>query len=200
MALLLFAGTVGKSAQWPLHVWLPDAMEGPTPVSATIHAAAMVSAGVFMIVRIFPLIAVGMGPEGSPAVGWVIAGIGAFTALMAATIAVAQNDVKGVLAYSTISQLGFMVAAIGIGAYVAGAFHLITHGFFKALLFLASGSVIHGMEHGAEHVHDHHTDPQDMRYMGGLRKKMPRTFWTFLDWRYGAFWFALHHRRFLVEG
>jgi NADH-quinone oxidoreductase subunit L len=180
MSLLLFSGTVGKSSQWPLHVWLPDAMEGPTPVSATIHAAAMVSAGIFMIVRIFPLIAVGMGPQGSPAVGWVIAGIGAFTALMAATIAVAQNDVKGVLAYSTISQLGFMVAAIGIGAYVAGAFHLITHGFFKALLFLASGSVIHGMEHGAEHVHDHHTDPQDMRYMGGLRKKMPRTFWTFL--------------------
>lgn len=180
MALLLFAGTVGKSAQWPLHVWLPDAMEGPTPVSATIHAAAMVSAGVFMIVRIFPLIAVGAGPEGSAAVGWIIAGIGAFTALMSATIAVAQYDVKGVLAYSTISQLGFMVAAIGMGAYVAAAFHLITHGFFKALLFLASGSVIHGMEHGAGEVHDHHTDPQDMRYMGGLRHKMPRTFWTFL--------------------
>ncbi|MCA9935501.1 MAG: NADH-quinone oxidoreductase subunit L [Anaerolineales bacterium] len=180
IALLLFTGTVGKSAQWPLHVWLPDAMEGPTPVSATIHAAAMVSAGVFMIVRIFPLIAVGMGPQGSSTVGWVIAGIGAFTALMSATIAVAQYDVKGVLAYSTISQLGFMVAAIGTGAYVAAAFHLVTHGFFKALLFLASGSVIHGMEHGAQHVHDHHTDPQDMRYMGGLRKKMPRTFWTFL--------------------
>ena len=178
MALLIFTGTVGKSAQWPLHVWLPDAMEGPTPVSATIHAAAMVSAGVYLIVRIFPLIAVGI--EGNPAVSWVIAGIGAFTALMAATIAVAQNDVKGVLAYSTISQLGFMVAAIGIGAYIAAAFHLITHAFFKALLFLASGSVIHGMEHGAEHVHDHHTDPQDMRYMGGLRKKMPITFWTFL--------------------
>lgn len=177
MALLIFTGTVGKSAQWPLHVWLPDAMEGPTPVSATIHAAAMVSAGVYLIVRIFPLIAVAI--EGSGA-GWVIAGIGAFTALMAATIAVAQNDVKGVLAYSTISQLGFMVAAVGIGAYIAAAFHLITHAFFKALLFLASGSVIHGMEHGAEHVHDHHTDPQDMRYMGGLRKKMPITFWTFL--------------------
>ncbi|GJM39903.1 MAG: NADH-quinone oxidoreductase subunit L [Ardenticatenaceae bacterium] len=177
MALLIFTGTVGKSAQWPLHVWLPDAMEGPTPVSATIHAAAMVSAGVYLIVRIFPLISVAI--EGTGA-GWVIAGIGAFTALMAATIAVAQNDVKGVLAYSTISQLGFMVAAIGIGAYIAAAFHLITHAFFKALLFLASGSVIHGMEHGAEHVHDHHTDPQDMRYMGGLRKKMPITFWTFL--------------------
>jgi NADH-quinone oxidoreductase subunit L len=140
----------------------------------------MVSAGVYLIIRIFPLIAVGMGPQGSPAVGFVIGGIGAFTALMAATIAVAQNDVKGVLAYSTISQLGFMVAAIGAGAYVAAAFHLITHGFFKALLFLASGSVIHGMEHGAHEVHDHHTDPQDMRFMGGLRKKMPITFWTFL--------------------
>ncbi len=180
MALLLFTGTVGKSAQWPLHVWLPDAMEGPTPVSAVIHAAAMVSAGVYLIVRIFPLIAVGMGPQGDPAVSLIIAGIGAFTALMAATIAVAQYDVKGVLAYSTISQLGFMVAAIGVGGYVAAAFHLITHGFFKALLFLASGSVIHGMEHGAHHVHDHHTDPQDMRFMGGLRHKMPATFMTFL--------------------
>ncbi|MDX1415649.1 MAG: NADH-quinone oxidoreductase subunit L [Candidatus Promineifilaceae bacterium] len=180
MSLLIFAGTVGKSAQWPLHVWLPDAMEGPTPVSAVIHAAAMVSAGVYLILRIFPLIAVGMGPEGAPVVGFIIGGIGAFTAFMAATIAVAQYDVKGVLAYSTISQLGFMVAAIGAGAYVAAAFHLITHGFFKALLFLASGSVIHGMEHGAHEVHDHHTDPQDMRFMGGLRKKMPATFWTFL--------------------
>lgn len=178
MALLLFTGTVGKSAQWPLHVWLPDAMEGPTPVSATIHAAAMVSAGVYLLLRIFPLIAVAI--HGAPAAGWIIAFIGAFTALMAATIAVAQNDVKGVLAYSTISQLGFMVAAVGIGAYIAAAFHLITHAFFKALLFLASGSVIHGMEHGADHVHDHHTDPQDMRYMGGLRHKMPITFWTFV--------------------
>ncbi len=178
MALLIFAGTVGKSAQFPLHVWLPDAMEGPTPVSATIHAAAMVSAGIYLILRIFPLIAVAIYK--APGTGWVIAGIGAFTALMAATIALAQNDVKGVLAYSTISQLGFMVAAIGIGAYIAAAFHLITHAFFKALLFLASGSVIHGMEHGAEHVHDHHTDPQDMRYMGGLKDKMPITFWTFV--------------------
>jgi NADH-quinone oxidoreductase subunit L len=178
MALLLFTGTVGKSAQWPLHTWLPDAMEGPTPVSAIIHAAAMVSAGVYMIVRIFPLIAVGI--EGNATVGLVIGGIGAFTALMAATIAVAQNDVKRVLAYSTISQLGYMVAAIGIGAYVAAAFHLITHAFFKALLFLGSGSIIHGMEHGAEHSHDHHTDPQDMMNMGGLRQKMPKTFWTFL--------------------
>ncbi|MCB8919622.1 MAG: NADH-quinone oxidoreductase subunit L [Ardenticatenaceae bacterium] len=178
MAILLFAGTVGKSAQWPLHVWLPDAMEGPTPVSAIIHAAAMVSAGVYLVVRLFPLVAV--ANESSAMVGLVIGGIGAFTAIMAATIAVAQNDVKRVLAYSTISQLGYMVAAVGIGAYVAAAFHLITHAFFKALLFLGSGSIIHGMEHGAEHVHDHHTDPQDMMNMGGLRKKMPYTFWTFL--------------------
>ncbi len=178
MSLMLFTGTVGKSAQWPLHVWLPDAMEGPTPVSAVIHAAAMVSAGVYLIVRIFPLIATAM--VGMPAVGLIIGGIGAFTALMAATIAVAQNDVKRVLAYSTISQLGYMVAAIGIGAYVAAAFHLLTHAFFKALLFLGSGSIIHGMEHGAEEVHDHHTDPQDMMNMGGLRHKMPLTFWTFV--------------------
>ena len=178
MVLLLFAGTVGKSAQWPLHVWLPDAMEGPTPVSAVIHAAAMVSAGVYMIVRIFPLIAVAV--EGLAGVEYIVGGIGAFTALMAATIALAQNDVKRVLAYSTISQLGYMVAAVGIGAYIPAAFHLITHGFFKALLFLGSGSIIHGMEHGAHEVHDHHTDPQDMAYMGGLRRKMPATFWTFL--------------------
>lgn len=178
MALLLFSGTVGKSAQWPLHVWLPDAMEGPTPVSAVIHAAAMVSAGVYLILRIFPLIAVAV--EGAGGVEIVIGGIGAFTAVMAATIAVAQNDVKRVLAYSTISQLGYMVAAVAIGAYIAAAFHLITHGFFKALLFLGSGSIIHGMEHGAEEVHDHHTDPQDMMNMGGLRKKMPATFWTFV--------------------
>ncbi len=178
MTLLIFAGTVGKSAQWPLHVWLPDAMEGPTPVSAVIHAAAMVSAGVYLILRIFPLIAVAI--DGVGGVEVVIGGIGAFTALMAATIAVAQNDVKRVLAFSTISQLGYMVAAVAIGAYVAAAFHLITHGFFKALLFLGSGSIIHGMEHGAEETHDHHTDPQDMMNMGGLRKKMPATFWTFL--------------------
>jgi len=178
MTLMLFTGTVGKSAQWPLHVWLPDAMEGPTPVSAIIHAAAMVSAGIFMLLRIFPIIAISI--DAVPYAGLIIAGIGAFTAFMAATIAVAQYDVKGVLAYSTISQLGFMVAAVGLGAYVPAAFHLITHAFFKALLFLASGSVIHGMEHGAIHVHDHHLDPQDMRNMGGLRHKMPVTFWTFV--------------------
>jgi NADH-quinone oxidoreductase subunit L len=153
-------------------------MEGPTPVSAVIHAAAMVSAGVYMLIRIFPLVATAMAEQ--PVVGLMIGGIGAFTAIMAATIALAQYDVKRVLAYSTISQLGYMVAAIGIGAYVAAAFHLITHAFFKALLFLGSGSIIHGMEAGAEHAHDHHTDPQDMRNMGGLRRKMPLTFWTFL--------------------
>lgn len=177
MALMVFTGTVGKSAQWPLHVWLPNAMEGPTPVSAVIHAAAMVSAGIYLLLRIFPLISVAI--NANPVFAFTIAGIGAFTALMAATIAVAQNDVKGVLAYSTISQLGFMVAAIGLGGYIAAAFHLITHAYFKALLFLCSGSVIHGMEHGAEHVHDHHTDPQDMLNMGGLKDKMPTTFWAF---------------------
>ncbi|MDF1500943.1 MAG: NADH-quinone oxidoreductase subunit L [Anaerolineales bacterium] len=180
VGLLLFIGTVGKSAQWPLHVWLPDAMEGPTPVSAMIHAATMVSAGVYLIVRTFPLLTAGWHAGGAltPTMT-VIAFIGAFTALFAATIAVAQNDVKRVLAYSTISQLGYMVAAVGIGAFVAAAFHLVTHAFFKALLFLGSGSVIHGMEHGVHDTHEH-VDPQDMFNMGGLRKKMPVTFWTFL--------------------
>jgi len=180
IGILLFFGTVGKSAQWPLHVWLPDAMEGPTPVSAMIHAATMVSAGVYLIVRFFPLLTVGWHEGGTltPTLT-LIAFIGAFTALFAATIAVAQNDIKRVLAYSTISQLGYMVAAIGIGAYIAAAFHLITHAFFKALLFLGSGSVIHGMEHGVHHTHDH-VDPQDMFNMGGLKDKMPVTFWTFL--------------------
>jgi NADH-quinone oxidoreductase subunit L len=181
IGLLLFIGTVGKSAQWPLHIWLPDAMEGPTPVSAMIHAATMVSAGVYMVIRIFPLLSAGW-VEGGPLTPTmnVVAFIGAFTALFAATIAVAQNDIKKVLAYSTISQLGFMIAALGVGAYVAAVFHLVTHAFFKALLFLGSGSVIHGMEHGVLHTGDHHVDPQDMWNMGGLRKKMPITFWTFL--------------------
>ena len=174
IGLLLFIGTVGKSAQFPLHVWLPDAMEGPTPVSAMIHAATMVSAGVYAVVRMFPLISL------DPQTMTIIAFIGAFTAIFAATIAVAQNDIKRVLAYSTISQLGFMIAALGIGAYVAAVFHLITHAFFKALLFLGSGSVIHGMEHGVLHTGNHHMDPQDMFNMGGLRRKMPITFWTFL--------------------
>jgi NADH-quinone oxidoreductase subunit L len=180
IGLLLFIGTIGKSAQWPLHVWLPDAMEGPTPVSAMIHAATMVSAGVFMVIRMFPLITAGWS-EGMPLTPTMsfIAFIGAFTALFAATIAVAQNDIKRVLAYSTISQLGFMIAATGIGAYVAAAFHLVTHAFFKALLFLDSGSVIHGMEHGILHTGEH-VDAQNMFNMGGLRKKMPVTFWIFL--------------------
>src|SRR5512140_2248862 len=174
IGLLLFIGTVGKSAQFPLHVWLPDAMEGPTPVSAMIHAATMVSAGVYAVIRMFPLTSL------DPQTMQIIAFIGTFTAIFAATIAVAQNDIKRVLAYSTISQLGFMLAAVGIGAYVAAVFHLITHAFFKALLFLGSGSVIHGMEHGVLHTGDHKVDPQDMFNMGGLRKKMPITFWTFL--------------------
>ncbi len=174
IGLLLFIGTIGKSAQFPLHVWLPDAMEGPTPVSAMIHAATMVSAGVYAVVRMFPLISL------DPRTMTIVAFIGAFTALFAATIAVAQNDIKRVLAYSTISQLGFMIAALGIGAYVAAVFHLITHAFFKALLFLGSGSVIHGMEHGVLHTGNHDVDPQNMFNMGGLRRKMPITFWTFL--------------------
>lgn len=179
IGILLFIGTIGKSAQFPLHIWLPDAMEGPTPVSAMIHAATMVSAGVYMVIRVFPILSAGSENGGTPAMA-VMAFIGAFTALFAATIAVAQNDIKRVLAFSTISQLGYMIAALGIGGYVAATFHLVTHAFFKALLFLGSGSVIHGMEHGVLHTGDHHVDPQDMTNMGGLRKKMPVTFWTFL--------------------
>ena len=180
IGLLLFVGTIGKSAQFSLHVWLPDAMEGPTPVSAMIHAATMVSAGVYMIIRIFPILSVGAHEGETTTVMMVIAFVGAFTALFAATIALAQNDIKRVLAYSTISQLGFMVAALGIGAYIAAVFHLVTHAFFKALLFLGSGSVIHGVEHGVLHTGSHDIDPQDMRNMGGLAEKMPITFWTFL--------------------
>jgi NADH-quinone oxidoreductase subunit L len=181
IGMLLFIGTIGKSAQFPLHVWLPDAMEGPTPVSAMIHAATMVSAGVYMVIRSFPLLSAGFAETHAltpPMIA--MAAIGAFTALFAATIAVAQNDIKRVLAYSTISQLGYMIAALGIGGFVAATFHLVTHAFFKALLFLGSGSVIHGMEHGVLHTGDHHVDPQDMYNMGGLRHKMPVTFWTFL--------------------
>ena len=179
IGILLFIGVVGKSAQFPLHVWLPDAMEGPTPVSAMIHAATMVSAGVYLAMRIFPLVSMGWtaGEPITPAMN-MMATIGAFTALFAATIAVAQNDIKRVLAFSTISQLGYMIAALGVGAYTAAVFHLMTHAFFKALLFLGSGSVIHGMEHGVLHTGEH-IDPQDMRNMGGLKDKMPVTFWTF---------------------
>lgn len=161
--LLLFAGAAGKSAQFPLLVWLPDAMEGPTPVSALIHAATMVTAGVFMIARMGAVFAL------SPAASWTVAGLGAGTALLAATAALAQNDIKKILAYSTVSQLGLMFAAVGVGAYAAGIFHLITHAFFKALLFLAAGSVMHAM--GGE---------TDIRRLGGLRKYTPVTSATFV--------------------
>jgi NADH-quinone oxidoreductase subunit L len=161
---LLFVGAVGKSAQIPLYIWLPDAMAGPTPVSALIHAATMVTAGVFLMTRVNPILAAGYDwvPD-------VIAWTGAITALVAATIAIAQNDIKKVLAYSTISQLGYMFLAVGVGAYVAAIFHMVTHAFFKALLFLGAGSVIHGVG-----------DEQDMRRMGGLRKYMPITAATFI--------------------
>ena len=164
IAMLLFVGACGKSAQLPLYFWLPDAMEGPTPVSALIHAATMVTAGVFLMTRVGPVLV--------ESYGWVpdtVAAIGAATALFAATIAVAQNDIKRVLAYSTVSQLGFMFLAIGSGAFVAAIFHMVTHAFFKALLFLGSGSVIHGMHH-----------EQDMRKMGALRVAMPVTAFTFI--------------------
>jgi len=170
--VLLFCGAVGKSAQFPLHVWLPDAMEGPTPVSALIHAATMVAAGVYLVARLFPLM--------TADALLVIAYIGAITAFIAATIAIAQNDIKKVLAYSTISQLGYMIMALGVGAYTAGFFHLVTHAMFKAGLFLGSGSVIHAMHNALHHQHDHHTDAQDIRNMGGLRGRMPVTFWTFV--------------------
>jgi NADH-quinone oxidoreductase subunit L len=178
ITLFLLLGATGKSAQLPLYVWLPDAMAGPTPVSALIHAATMVTAGIYMIVRSAPLF------EVAETTANLVALIGAATALFAATIAVGQFDIKRVLAYSTISQLGFMMAAAGIGAYVAAMFHLVTHAFFKALLFLSSGSVIQGVEHGHHHVDhgegDHSFDPQDMRNMGGLRTRMKITYWVYL--------------------
>jgi NADH-quinone oxidoreductase subunit L len=169
IAFLLFIGAMGKSAQFPLHVWLPDAMEGPTPVSALIHAATMVAAGVFMVGRMYPLFTAG-APEGgtTPALNFVL-WIGCITAVFSATIAVAQFDIKRVLAYSTCSQLGYMVMGLGAGSLVAGQFHLLTHAFFKALLFLGSGCVIIGTHH-----------EQDMRKMGGLKKYMPITFWCYL--------------------
>ncbi len=163
ICLLLFMGAMGKSAQFPLHVWLPDAMEGPTPVSALIHAATMVNAGVYMVARSYPLFI------GTHTAMLVVMGVGAFTAIYAAYIAITQNDIKKVIAYSTLSSLGFMFLALGAGAWVAGIFYLFAHGFFKGLMFLCSGSVIHAM--GGE---------QDMRKMGGLRKKIPITFWTML--------------------
>ena len=163
IALLIFAGAMGKSAQFPLHVWLPDAMEGPTPVSALIHAATMVNAGVYLVLRANPIFA------SAPGVMVVVAGIGIFTAILAASIAMTQTDIKRVLAFSTLSQLGYMFAAFGVGAWTAAIFHLMTHGFFKGLLFLDSGSVIHA-------VHEE----QDMRKMGGLSKKIPITYVTML--------------------
>ena len=193
--ILIFCGAVGKSAQVPLHTWLPDAMEGPTPVSALIHAATMVAAGVYLTARMFPIL--------TPGSSLVIAYVGGITAIVAATIAIVRFDIKRVLAYSTVSQLGYMMLALGVGSYVAGLFHLTTHAFFKALLFLGSGSVIHAFHamhahHDEEHVdnedeeheHDDHSlvhehgseipPDQDMRNMGGLRRKMPITFITML--------------------
>ncbi|HSG42713.1 MAG TPA: NADH-quinone oxidoreductase subunit L [Anaerolineales bacterium] len=181
ITLCMLVGVAGKSAQIPLYIWLPDAMAGPTPVSALIHAATMVTAGVYLVTRSAELYML------VPAAQYIVAMIGAVTALFAATIAVGQYDIKKVLAYSTISQLGFMVAAVGMGAFVAGMFHLITHAFFKALLFLSAGSVILGVERGHHHLaHGHHDDhdevfdPGDMRNMGGMRKTMPITFWLYM--------------------
>ncbi len=197
ITLFMLVGVAGKSAQIPLYIWLPDAMAGPTPVSALIHAATMVTAGVYLVTRSAELYMI------VPQAQYIVAMTGAITALFAATIAVGQYDIKKVLAYSTISQLGFMVAAVGMGAFVAGMFHLVTHAFFKALLFLSAGSVILGMERGHHHAaHAHHDDhgkgkkgkktghheeehhevfdPGDMRNMGGLRKTMPVTFWLYM--------------------
>ena len=186
MALFMLLGVMGKSAQLPLYVWLPDAMAGPTPVSALIHAATMVTAGVYLVARSYAVYSL------VPAAQNWVALVGGLSALFAATIAVGQFDIKKVLAYSTISQLGFMVAAVGMGAYVAGMFLLVTHAFFKALLFLSAGSVIQGVEYGHHHVENdprlkkqlkklgHDFDPQDMRNMGGLRTRMKLTFWVYL--------------------
>ncbi len=169
IGLLIFAGAVGKSGQVPLHVWLPDAMEGPTPVSALIHAATMVAAGVFLVARVYPLMSA--HPDGAtlatPALQ-VVTWVGAITAIFAASIAVAQNDIKRILAYSTVSQLGYMMMGLGVGGVAVGMFHLITHAFFKALLFMGAGSVIHGCH-----------EEQDIRHMGGLKKFMPITFATY---------------------
>jgi NADH-quinone oxidoreductase subunit L len=187
VTLLMLLGVTGKSAQLPLYVWLPDAMAGPTPVSALIHAATMVTAGVYLVARSAPIF------SALPAAQVTVATVGALTAFFAATIAVGQYDIKKVLAYSTISQLGFMVAAVGMGAYVAGMFHLVTHAFFKALLFLGSGSVILALERAHHPLGTHHEekekhsetkhehfDPQDMREMGGLRKQIPLTYRVYL--------------------
>ena len=182
ICICLFIGAMGKSAQVPLHVWLPDSMEGPTPISALIHAATMVTAGIFMVARMSPLF------EGSEAALSFVLVIGATTALFMGFLGIVNNDIKRVVAYSTLSQLGYMTVALGVSAYAAGVFHLMTHAFFKALLFLAAGAVIIAMHH-----------EQDMRRMGGLRQRMPVTYWTSLDRRAGA------HRHavllgFLLEG
>jgi NADH-quinone oxidoreductase subunit L len=168
IGLLIFAGAAGKSGQLPLHVWLPDAMEGPTPVSALIHAATMVAAGVYLVARVYPLMSAGATAGGSTVSLTVVAWIGAATALFGALVAVAQNDIKRILAYSTVSQLGYMMVGLAVGGVAVGMFHLITHAFFKALLFLGAGSVIHGCH-----------EEQDIRHMGGLRKEMPWTFATY---------------------
>jgi len=168
IGLLIFAGAAGKSGQFPLHVWLPDAMEGPTPVSALIHAATMVAAGVYLVARVYPLMQAGALAGGSTTALTVVTWVGAFTAVFAALIAVAQNDIKRILAYSTVSQLGYMMAGLGMGGVAVGMFHLITHAFFKALLFMGAGSVIHGCHH-----------EQDIRKMGGLKADMPLTFITY---------------------
>jgi NADH-quinone oxidoreductase subunit L len=175
ITLFMFLGCAGKSAQIPLYTWLPDAMAGPTPVSALIHAATMVTAGVYLVARSSVLFAM------APTVGLVVAGVGALTALFAASIGLRQHDIKKVLAYSTVSQLGYMFLGVGSGAYAAGVFHLVTHAFFKALLFLGSGSVIHAMHH-ALHAAHRHDDAQDMRNMGGLRRAMP--------WTWALMWIA----------
>ncbi|MEM8862890.1 MAG: NADH-quinone oxidoreductase subunit L, partial [Chloroflexota bacterium] len=213
ITFLFLVGAAGKSAQIPLFIWLPDAMAGPTPVSALIHAATMVTSGIYLITRSNVLFEIVRIAEDGYLFNVVrtpdlVAIVGALTALYAGLVAFTQNDVKKVLAYSTVSQLGFMIAAVGMGSYIAGMFHLITHAFFKALLFMGSGSIIHGMEHGHHHLHDHHGhddhgddahgehaddhhddhghheeddfDPQDMRTMGGLRHQMPTTFWTYM--------------------
>src|SRR6266568_6796190 len=168
IGLLIFAGAAGKSGQLPLHVWLPDAMEGPTPVSALIHAATMVAAGVYLIARVYPLMQAGALAGGTTTALTVVTWVGASTAVFAALIAVAQNDIKRILAYSTVSQLGYMMAGLGMGGVAVGMFHLITHAFFKALLFMGAGSVIHGS-----------LEEQDVRRMGGLRGAMPVTFLTY---------------------
>src|SRR5881398_326672 len=168
IALLIFCGAVGKSGQFPLHVWLPDAMEGPTPVSALIHAATMVAAGVFLVARVYPLFSLGAVNGVTPSLT-VVVSVGVVTALMASLIALAQFDIKRILAYSTVSQLGLMMVSLGVGGVAAGIMHLLAHGFFKALLFLGAGSVIHGCHH-----------EQDIRRMGGLRWLMPITFLTYV--------------------